>query len=179
MILFWMKAFRKPSQAQDEALKQMYIALTAENQKKVNKRNKLIIGLYLSIALLCLTCTVGYLTYALILGVYGMYGLAFDIAFIALSIYATYTSSSWIGAKPYQRLLINVDYAQKLYENQNFAETTESQKVDALVKATNETQQEIEKEASSISNEGDPQVGTQQEDNRLIKKSADRTKPKK
>lgn len=144
MILFWMRAFKKPNAEQDEALKQMYMALTHENQKKAGKKYNGIIAGYLTIALICLIATVGYMAYCLFLGVYNLYYLVFDIIFVCLSIYATYTSSSWIGAKPYQKLLININFAENLYNSQDNSQPTESQMVEQLIDKNKQTDESAE-----------------------------------
>ena len=140
MILFWMKAFKKPNRQQDAALREMYLMLTDKNQKKLNKRNLSVIFGYLAIALICLIVTVAIMTSLLIDGEYNAFGLGFDIAFILLSLYAVFTSCSWFTAKPYQRILISMDYAQKLYNSQDNSVPTESQIVDEMVTQTQEQQ---------------------------------------
>ena len=117
MILFWMKAFKKPNTEQDEALKQMYLSLTGKNQKKLDRHYKMV-----------------------------------------FSIYATYTSSSWFGAKPYQRILINMDYMQRLYENQDNTLPTESQVVNKIVEEEKQTDEITETTKTKQSNENDNQT---------------------
>lgn len=156
MILFWMRAFKKPNAEQDEALKQMYLTLTAENQKKLDRHYKAVIAGYLTIALLCLIVTVGLVSFYFVLGSYKSLGLIFDIIFIALSAYATYTSTSWFGAKAYQRILINVEYAQRLYATQDNSQPTDSQIVNQIV--------EQEKQEESVEETGKTEQKQEQDD---------------
>lgn len=158
MILFWMKAFKKPNAEQDEALKQMYLSLTAENQKKLDRHYKMVFSIYLTIALLCLIATIGYSVFYLMIGGHNTISLIADFVFVALSIYATYTSSSWFGAKPYQRILINMDYMQRLYENQDNTLPTESQVVNKIVEEEKQTDKTTEATKTEQSNENDDQT---------------------
>lgn len=122
MILFWMKAFKKPTEQQNKDLLDAYMALDAKNQKKVNRKTGLTIGGYFSIAVLCLLVCIGLLAYEIMLGYYVSIGFALDVAFTCLAIYATYTSSTWIAAKPYQRILLCINYVSSLLDQQQIVE---------------------------------------------------------
>ncbi len=127
MILFWMKAFKKPSEGQNKELLDMYMALSAENQKKVNRKTKITIGAYFTLAILCLLASTVILGLELLAGIYTPYGLVLDLVFFGLSIYATYTSSTWMAAKPYQRILLCADFAESLLYNQPVVEVDTAQ----------------------------------------------------
>lgn len=129
MILFWMKAFKKPTEEQNRELLDMYLLLNEENQKKVNRKNKLTIGGYFSLAIFCLLASTVILGLELFTGIYSPYGLVFDLVFFGLSIYATYTSSTWLGAKPYQRLLLCLDLVVRFIDQQRVVEVDTSQSI--------------------------------------------------
>lgn len=127
MILFWMKAFKKPTEAQNEALIALYMALNAENQKKINRKNKITIGLYFGIAIFCLVASAAILAFELMVGYFDAIGLVLDIVFFGLSAYATYTSSTWFGAKPYQRLMLCIELAERFLDQQQVVEVDTAQ----------------------------------------------------
>ena len=117
-----MKAFKKPTEEQNRELLDMYLSLNEENQKKVNRKNKLTIGGYFSLAIFCLLASTVILGLELLTGIYTPYGLVLDLVFFGLSIYATYTSSTWLGAKPYQRLLLCLDLVVRFIDQQRVVE---------------------------------------------------------
>lgn len=118
MLLLWMKAFRKPNEEQNTQLIKLYMSLSEKNRKTAGRKYKAIIAFYLTIAVACLIATLIYMAFGLFYGGYNVFYLILDILFAGLSIYAIYTSSSWIGAKPYQKFLINIDIVEKLYNSQ-------------------------------------------------------------
>lgn len=141
MVLFWTKAFKKPDEEKDKELLDMYTSLNEKNRKKVNFKTGLLVGCYFSIAVACLAVSASLLIFELLNGFYRSIGFILDLVFFGLSVYATYTSSTWIAAKPYQRMLLCLKLAVELSEKQQFDEMCEINVNSDITDIPNETEQ--------------------------------------